>query len=85
VIFVVLLNCSSLPGCDIALLEEWFLWFRGIAVPSSHDQLVISSEGRLTRKDNSPHRILEHQTMFSKVEMRNVCRQWQRAKYKRHK
>ena len=52
---------------------------------SSYDQLVISSVDRPTRKDISPHRILKHQTMFSKVEMRNVCRQWQRAKYKRHK
>jgi hypothetical protein len=84
VIFVVLLNNSNLLGCDTVLLVEWFLWFRGTAVPSSHDQLVISSAGRLTRKDNSPHRTLENQTVFSKDEMKNVCRQWQRAKYKRH-
>jgi len=61
----VLLNNSSLLGCDTLLLEDWFLWFWGIEVPSSHDQLVISSAGRLTRKDHFQHRILEHQTMFS--------------------
>jgi hypothetical protein len=45
VIFVVLLNDSSLMGCDTVSPEEWFPWFQSIAVPSSDDRLVTSSAG----------------------------------------
>lgn len=44
-IFVVLLNDSSLLGCVTMSPEEWFPWFQGIAVRSSDDQLVTSSAG----------------------------------------
>jgi hypothetical protein len=37
--------CQMILGCATLSPEEWFLWFQGIAVPSTHDQLVTSSAG----------------------------------------